>query len=128
MPKTLLTVISNCGCCKQFEAKGELLGMQPIICTEPMELIHINNVGMEVIIAAKEKLVMKNVPVVVDHFTHYVQAFVTHNQTAYTTAVKLYNEYFSVFGFPQWLMLDQGTGFTRKVLKVLCSLLEIEKL
>ena len=128
MSKTLLTVIRNCGRCKQFEAKGELPGMQPIICTEPMELVHIDYVGMEVTVAAKEKPVVKNVLVVVDHFTRYVQAFVTRNQTAYTTAMKLYNEYFSVFGFPQRLMSDQGTGFTGKVIKALCSLLGIEKL
>ena len=102
--------------------------MQPIICTEPMELVHIDYVGMEVTIAAKEKPVVKNMLVVVDHFTRYVQAFVTHNQTAYTMARKLYNEYFSVFGFCQWLMSDQGTGFTGKVIKALCSLLGIEKL
>ena len=128
MSKTLLTVLQNCGRCKQFEAKGELPGMQPILCTEPMELVHMDYVGMEVTVAAKEKPVVKNVLVVVDHFTRYVQAFVTKNQTAYTTAKKLYNEYFLVFGFPQWLMLDQGTGFTGKVIKALCSLLGIEKI
>ena len=75
--------------------------MQPIICTEPMELLHIDYIGMEVTVAAKKKPVVKNVLVVVDHFTQYVQAFVTWNQTAYTTAMKLYNDYFSVFRFPQ---------------------------
>ena len=128
MSKTLLMVTSNCGRCKQFEAKGDLPGMQPIICTEPLELVHIDYVGMEVTIATKEKPVVKNVLVVVDHFTWYVQAFVTRNQTAYTMAKKLYNEYFSVFGFPQRLMSDQGTGFTGKVIRALCSLLGIEKL
>ena len=95
---------------------------------EPMELVHIDYVGMEVTVATKEKPVVKNVLVVVDHFTQYIQAFVTRNQTAYTTAMKLYNEYFSVFGFPQRLMSDQGTGFTGNVIKALCSLLGIEKL
>ena len=101
MSKILLMVTSNCSHCKQFEAKGDLPGMQPIICTEPMELVHIDYVGMEVTVATKEKLVVKNILVVVDHFTRYVQVFVTRNQMAYTTAKKLYNEYFSVFGFPQ---------------------------
>ena len=44
-----------------------------------------------------------------------------------TTQV-LYNEYFSVFRFPQRLMSDQGTGFTSKVIKAMCSLLGIEKI
>ena len=47
---------------------------------------------------------------------------------ARTTARVLYNEYFSVFGFPQWLMSDQGTGFTSKVIEAMCSLLGIEKI
>ena len=71
---------------------------------------------------------MKNVLVVVDHFTWYVQAYVIQNQTARTTARVLYNEYFSVFGFPQKFMSDQGTGFTSKVITVMCSLLGIEKI
>ena len=40
----------------------------------------------------------------------------------------LYNEYFSVFGFPLWLMYDLGTRFTSKVIEVMCSLLGIEKI
>ena len=71
---------------------------------------------------------VKNVLVVVDHFTRYVQAYVTQNQTARTTARVLYNEYFSVFGFPQRMMSDQGTRFTSKVIQAMCSLLGIEKI
>ena len=68
--------------------------MEPIVCTQPMELVHVDYVGMEVNVAAKEKPVVKNVLVVVDHFTHYVQAFVTKNHTAHTTARVLYNDFF----------------------------------
>ena len=42
--------------------------MQPIICTEPMELVHIGYVGMEVTVATDKKPVVKNVLVVVDQF------------------------------------------------------------
>ena len=128
MARALVLAVSNCGCCKQFEAKPQIPGMQPIICTEPMELVHVDYVGMEVTMATQEKPVVKNVLVVVDHFTRYVQAFVTRNQTARTTARVLYNEYFSVFGFPQQLMSNQGTGVTSKVIQVMCSWLGIEKI
>ena len=101
MAQALVLAVSNCGHCKQFEAKPQIPSMQPIICTEPMELVHVDYVSMEVTVATQEKPVVKNVLVVVDHFTRYVQAFVTLNQTARTTARVLYNEYFSVFGFPQ---------------------------
>ena len=74
--------------------------MQPIICTELMALVHIDYVGMEVTIATDKKPVVRNVLVVVDHFTRYVQAFITKNHTVRTTARVLYNNYFPVFGFP----------------------------
>ena len=101
--------------------------MQPIICTEPLELVHIDYVGMEVTVATDKKHVVKNVLFVVDHFTWYVQAFGTKNHMARMTARVLYNNYFSVFGFPQRLMSDQGTEFCGKVI-AMCSLLGIEKI
>ena len=79
MSQAVLKAIANCGRCIQYEAKGQLPLMQPIICTEPMELVHINYVGMEVTVATDKKPVVWNVLVVVDHFTRYVQAFVTKN-------------------------------------------------
>ena len=92
-----------------------------------MELVHADYVGMEVTVAAQEKPVVKNVLVIVDQFTRYVQAFVMNNHTAYTTARVLYNNFFSVFGFPQKLMSDQGTEFTGDVIAAMCKLLGIEK-
>ena len=97
MATALCLCLQNCGRCKQFEAKCQLPGMEPIVCTQPMELVHIDYIGMEVTVSTKEKPVVKNVLVVVDHFTRYVQAFVTNNHTAFTTARVLYNNFFSVF-------------------------------
>ena len=51
-----------------------------------------------------------------------------NNHTAYNTAGVLYNNFFSVFGFPQKLMSDQGTEFTRDVITAMCKLLGIEKI
>ena len=82
---------------------------------------------MEVTVATDKKPIVKNVLVVVDHFTRYVQALMTKNHTVRTTARVLYNNYFSVFGFPQCLMSDQGTEFCGKVIAAMCSLLGVEK-
>ena len=128
MSQALLKAVANCGRCIQYKAKGQLPPMQPIICTEPMELVHIDYVGMEVTVVTDKKPIVKNVLVVVDHFTRYVQAFLTKNHTARTTARVLYNNYFSVFGFPQRLMLDQGTEFCGKVIVAMCSLLGVKKI
>ena len=128
MANALFLVIQNCGRCKQFEAKCQIPEMEPILCTQPMELVHVDYVGMEVTVATQEKPVVKNVLVIVDHFTRYVQAFVTNNHMADTTARVLYNNFFSVFGFPKKLMLDQGTEFTGDVIAAMCKLLGIEKI
>ena len=128
MSQALLKAVANCGRCIQYKAKGQLPLMQPIICTEPMELVHINYVRMEVTVATDKKPIVQNVLVVVDHFTPYVQAFVTKNHTVRTMAWVLYNNYFSVFGFPQRLMSDQGTEFCGKVIAAICSLLGVEKI
>ena len=93
-----------------------------------MELVHVDYVRMEVTMATQEKPFVKNVLVVVDHFTQYVKVFVTRNQMARTTTWVLYNKYFLVFGFLQRLMSDQGTGFTSKVIEAMCSLLGILKI
>ena len=45
MRTALFLVLKNCGRCKQFEAKGELPGMEPTMCTQPMELVHVDYVG-----------------------------------------------------------------------------------
>ena len=108
--------------------KGPTSRDATIICTEPMELAHIDYVGMEVTVATDKKPIVRNVLVVVDHFTRYVQAFVTKNHTARTMAWVLYNNYFSVFGFPQCLMSDKGTEFCGKVIVAMCSLLGVEKI
>ena len=47
----LCLAIQNCGRCKQFEAKCQLPRMEPIVCTQPMELGHIDYIGMEVTVA-----------------------------------------------------------------------------
>ena len=66
--------------------------------------------------------------VVEDHFTCSLQAYVTKNHTARTTARVLYNEYFSVFSFPRRLMSDQALEFSGKVIAALCDLLGVAKI
>ena len=97
MARALVLAVSNCGRCKQFESRPQIPSMQPIICTKPMELVYVDYVSMEVTVATQEKPVIKNVLVVVDHFTQYVQAFVTRNQMVRTTARVLYNEYLVMY-------------------------------
>ena len=61
--------VCNCSHCIQFEARLQKPGLEPIICMEPMDLVHINYVKMEVTVGLKEKPEGKDVLVVEDHFT-----------------------------------------------------------
>ena len=127
MVQDAMSSVRNCARCVQFEARVQKPHLRPIICTEPMDLVHINYVKMEITVGAKEKPVVKDVLVVEDHLTCYIQAFVTKNHTARTTARVLYNEYFSVFGFLRRLMSDQAPEFSGKVIAAMCDLLGVSK-
>ena len=128
MAQRMMMNICNCEKCRIFEAKPQILPMEPIVCTEPLDLVHIDYVSMEVTVGMKEKLVVKNVLVVEDHFTRYTQAYVTNNHTVHTMVRVLYNEFFSVFGFPRRLMSDQAAEFMGQVISELCNLLGITKI
>ena len=101
MAQRMMMSVCNCPKCRIFEAKPQIPLMEPILCTEPLDLVHINYVSMEVMVGMTEKPVVKNVLVIEDHFTRFTQAYVTNNHTVRTTVRILCNEFFSVFGFPR---------------------------
>ena len=128
MAQRMMLSVHNCEKCRIFEAKPQIPPMESILCTKLLDLVHIDYVSMEVTVGIKEKPVVKNVLVVKDHFTRYTQVYVTNNHTVHTTACVLYNEFFSVFGFPQRLMSDQASEFTGQVISELCDLLGVTKI
>ena len=102
--------------------------MVTIGATEPMDLVHIDFVGMETTVATKKQPVVKTVLVVIDHFTRFVRAFVVDDHRAETVAKTLYDKYFSVFGFPRRLMSDNAPEFVGKVITALCDILNVKQL
>ena len=128
MAQRMMMSVCNCPKCGIFQAKPQIPPMEPILCTEPLDLVHIDYVSMEVTVGMTEKPVVKNVLVVEDHFTRFTQAYVTNNHTAHTMARVLYNEFFSVFGFPGRLMSDQASEFTGQVISELYDLLGVTKI
>ena len=53
---------------------------------------------------------IKNILVIMDHFTCYALAVVTKDQTAKTIAKVLYKRFIVVFGMPAKLLSDLGVG------------------
>ena len=66
--------VKNCTRCRRFEAREKLPKMVTIGATEPLDLVHIDFVGMETTVATRQKPVVKTVLVVVDHFTRFFHA------------------------------------------------------
>ena len=93
-----------------------------------MDLIHIDFVKMEIPADLRKKPKTKNILVVIDHFTRFVQAYVTKDQMARTVAKILYDRYFSVFGFPRRLMSDQARAFCGAFITQMCDYLRIDKI
>ena len=83
MAERMMMRVRNCPKCRIFKAKPQIPPMEPIVCTELLDLVHIDYVSMEVTVGVTEKPVVKNVLVVEDHFTHFTQAYVTNNHTHY---------------------------------------------
>ena len=55
MAQRMMMSIRNCPKCRIFEAKPQIPPMEPILCTEPLDLVHIDYVSMEVTVGVTEK-------------------------------------------------------------------------
>ena len=82
--------------------------MQPILVSYPMELIHLD----VVILGGKAgDAKSTNILVITDHFTKYVQAYITPKQTAVVVACTLLENFLVHYGWPEKILTDQGKSF-----------------
>ena len=123
MAKESALALKNCRQCLIFEADIQMLKLAPILATKTMDLVHIDFVKMEIPGDLRKKPKMKNVLIIIDHFTRFIQAYITKDQTAHTVAQILYDKYFAVFGFPRCLMSDQVQAFCGTVIVQMCDYL-----
>ena len=110
-------------CIKRKQARTDRAPLVNIKATRPMELVTVDYLGIEMSQGG-----YKNVLVITDHFTKYAWAIPTTNQTAKTTANALYYQFFLHYGFPQYLLSDQGTNFKSQLIAELCNLIGTKKL
>ena len=74
--------IQTCDRCLCFKSKPQKTELYPITATHLLELVHMDFLTIEPGKTGKDK----NILGVTDHFTRYVQAFVTPSQTAHVLA------------------------------------------
>ena len=106
------TLVRGCQHCKIFEGAVVKALLCPIQVYAPLELVPVDFTNIETTMELNHPLSIKNVLVLMDHFTRYVMAFITTNQKAKTVIHILYEHFISVFGVPAKLLSDCGTNFT----------------
>ena len=89
-----------CGCPRCLTFKGAIpkAPLHPIRVHAPLELVHVDFTSMESTMELSKPPSIKNMLVIMDHFTRYALAVVTKNQTANTVARVLYERFIMVFG------------------------------
>ena len=102
--------------------------MVPMMVTTPLQLVHLNFTSFETTMNLNESPKVKNILVIVDHFTRYTRAYVSKDQKALTAARILYEGFISIFGAPKRILMDQGKAFTSEVVGQLCSQFGISQL
>ena len=117
MTNDMQEYISDCRRCKALKPKPDFSPLTCIHASHPLELIHLDYLCFE---PSKGK--EENVFIITDHFTRYVQVYVTQSQTAAVATKKVYDNFIVHYGFPCKLITDQGRNFESKLYKIFVSL------
>ena len=128
MTRDLRNCIKKCSHCRKYEAAPPVVPMNPLACSEPGELLHVDFTSIEETVPLKEDPVIHNVLVLQDHFSKYIVPYVVKDQTTRTAAETLRIRYFGLFSAPAYLVSDQGKAFTGHVITHLCELYGVQKL
>ena len=127
MRTQMMTSIMNCAKCKMFEKREPKAPLCSIVATEPIDLIHVDLLGLETMMDLQTQQAIQKVLVITDHFSRHVQAYKVPDKRPITIAKCLYDQYFRHYGFPRCLMSDQGKEFCNNILKEMCYYLNIKK-
>ena len=92
--------ILKCSRCLRRKTPPQVAPLQPILVTQPLELVHMDYLSLE-----PSKGNIENVLVITDHFTRYALAYPSKTQTAQATARILWDNFICHYGFPESLFL-----------------------
>ena len=115
--------VRKCHQCITLKAKQQWAPMENILATHFLELVHIDYLCLE---PGKGK--EENVLVVMDHFTHYFQAYVIQSQMAQTMTKALWDNFIVYYGVLEKILSDQGRNFESELIGDLCKLMGMKKL
>ena len=93
----------------------------------PLELVHLDYTSIESMMELNKPPVVKNVLMMMDHFTRYSLMVLTKDQTAKTVVKVFYEHFIAVFGVPMKLLSNRGVNFTSALVGELCANFGIQK-
>ena len=104
--------VLKCSRCLRRKTPPQVAPLQPILVTQPLELVHMDYLSLE-----PSKGNIENVLVITDHFTRYALAYPSKTQTAQATARILWDNFICHYGFPEKFISDQGRNFESDLIK-----------
>ena len=114
--------ILKCSRCLRRKTPPQVALLQPILVTQPLELVHMDYLSLE-----PSKGNIENVLVITDHFTRYALVYPSKTQTAQATARILWDNFICHYGFPEKFISDQGRNFESDLIKELCKIAGVKK-
>ena len=115
--------IAKCPRCLKRKSTPQVAPLQPILVSQPLELVHLDYLTLE-----PSKGNIENVLVITDHFTRYALAYASKTQTAQATARILWDNFICHYGFPEQFISDQGRNFESDLIQELCKIAGVKKL
>ena len=115
--------IAKCSRCLKRKSTPQVAPLQPILVSQPLELVHLDYLTLE-----PSKGNIENVLVITDHFTRYALAYASKTQTAQATARILWDNFLCHCGFPEQFISDQGRKFESDLIQELCKTAGVKKL
>ena len=114
--------VMHCSRCLRRKTSPQVAPLQPILVTQPLELVHMDYLSLE-----PSKGNIENVLVITDHFTRYALDYPSKTQTAQATARILWDNFICHYGFPERFISDQGRNFESDLIKELCKIAGVKK-
>ena len=114
--------VLKCSRCLRRKTPPQVAPLQPILVTQPLELVYMDYLSLE-----PSKGNIENVLVITDHFTRYALAYPSKTQTAQATARILWDNFICHYGFPEKFISDQGRNFESDLIKELCKIAGVKK-
>ena len=114
--------VLKCSRCLRRKTPPQVAPLQPILVTQPLELVHMDYLSLE-----PSEGNIENVLVITDHFTRYALAYPSKTQTAQATARILWDNFICHYGFPEKFISDQGRNFESDLIKELCKIAGVKK-